>query len=87
MTYAIMLDARLGNVLPKEAGELKSFLVENDKMRSKRFDLLLLCSAVYQSGIVANGDGKNENCLFLIDESTKNKSIPTRLVPMPNENP
>lgn len=59
MSNAIMLDARLGNVLAKETAELEGFLVEEDEVRSKRLDLLLLRSTVDQSRIVSKATGEN----------------------------
>lgn len=60
MSDAVMLDARLRNVLTKKAGKFKGFLVEENEMWAEWFDLLLLCSAVNQSGIVAKGDGEEK---------------------------
>lgn len=56
MPNAIMLDARLGNVLAEEAHELERLLVVEDEVRSKWRDLLLLGAPVQQSRIVSKGD-------------------------------
>ena len=80
-----MFDARLGNVLTKEAAELEGFLVEEDKMWAKWLDLLLLRSAVYQSWIVSAGNEK-KTCLAF-DWWINKKLFLTRLVPMPREIP
>lgn len=58
MPNTIMLDARLRNVLAKESVKFESFLVKENEMRPKRFDLLLLRSTVDQSWIVTKGNGE-----------------------------